>query len=124
MGNLGRYQEIVEVAKRSGGVDAMLDVVKKGAVDDAAPRLMGIGAAAGAVLTVGVTKGPGWVRQALANRREHIQQAEAAEQELREVLHNHQPYEGAVPLAPRADDSDRSRNNEPETSEGSSTERL
>lgn len=86
MGNLGRYQEIVELAKRSGGVDAMIDMIKKGAVADAAPKLVGLGVAAGAALTVGVTKGYGRIKQALASRHEAIQEGDAAEQELRDVV--------------------------------------
>lgn len=39
MGNLGRYQEIVVLAKRYGGVDPLLEHVGRAAVEQAAPRL-------------------------------------------------------------------------------------
>ncbi len=86
MSNLGRYQEIVELAKKSGGVDAMIDVIKKGAVADAAPRLVGAGVAAGAALTVGAAKGYSWVKRALASRREAIQSGDTAEEEFRGIV--------------------------------------
>lgn len=124
MGNLGRYQEIVELAKRSGGVDAMLDVVKKGAVEDAAPKLIGVGVAAGAALTVGTTRGPGWVRQALVSRRERIQRAQAAEQELREALDAHQSSERFDARATEASDPASCNNNRPESSEDNHADRA
>lgn len=43
VGNLGRYQEIVELAKRSGGVDSLIKQIKRRAVSKAAPRLVGTG---------------------------------------------------------------------------------
>lgn len=70
MGNLGRYQEIVELAKQSGGVDPMLDTIKKGAVADAAPKLIGVGVAAGAAVAVGIPKGYDWMKQTIASRRQ------------------------------------------------------
>lgn len=86
MGNLGRYQEIVELAKKSGGVDAMITRIQKGAVAQAAPKFIAIGLAAGAALTVGVSKGYKIVKQAASNRREAIHQGKAAERKLRTVV--------------------------------------
>lgn len=86
MGNLGRYQEIVELAKRSGGVDAMIEMIKKGAVEDAAPKLVAGGLAAGAVIGAGAVKGYGWVKGKLTDRRVAVKNGENAERHLRAVV--------------------------------------
>ncbi|WP_132064288.1 hypothetical protein [Dietzia maris] len=85
MGNLGRYQEIIELAKSAGGVDAMIEQTKRGAVAEAAPKLVGItlvvGAAIGACATTGVSR----VKQAADHRREVQHRAKLAEKNLRLV---------------------------------------
>ena len=85
VGNLGRYQEIIELAKSAGGVDAMIEQIKRGAVAEAAPKLVGItlvvGAAIGACATTGVSR----VKQAADHRREVQHKAQLAEKDLRLV---------------------------------------
>lgn len=85
VGNLGRYQEIIELAKSAGGVDAMIEQIERGAVTKAAPKLVGItlvvGAAIGACATTGVSR----VKQAAGHRREVQHKARWAEEDLRLV---------------------------------------
>lgn len=52
MGNLGKYQDIVTDAKSAGGVDNLIADIEGSAVADAAPRLLAIGAGAGALVVV------------------------------------------------------------------------
>lgn len=58
MGNLGLYQEIVEAAKKSGGVEAFLKNVERSAIAKAAPSLMRAGAdqAAPALMRAGALR--------------------------------------------------------------------
>lgn len=49
MGNLGKYQDIVTDAKRAGGVDNLIADIEGNAVAGAAPRLLAMGAGAGAL---------------------------------------------------------------------------
>jgi hypothetical protein len=50
MGNLGKYQDIVTDAKRAGGVDNLIADIEGSAVAGAAPRLLAVGAGAGALV--------------------------------------------------------------------------
>lgn len=52
MGNLGRYQDIVTEAKRAGGVDKLIAAIEGNAVAGAAPRLLAVGAGAGAFVVL------------------------------------------------------------------------
>lgn len=52
MGNLGRYQDIVTDAKRAGGVDNLIADIESNAVAGAAPRLLAMGAGAGAIVVL------------------------------------------------------------------------
>lgn len=52
MGNLGRYQDIVTDAKRAGGVDNLIADIEGNAVAGAAPRLLAVGAGAGALVVL------------------------------------------------------------------------
>ena len=52
MGNLGKYQEIVTDAKRAGGVDNLITGIESNAVAGAAPRLLAMGAVAGALVVL------------------------------------------------------------------------
>ncbi|MBV7292468.1 hypothetical protein [Corynebacterium sp. TAE3-ERU16] len=62
MGNLGQYQEIVELAKRSGGVDPMIEKIQRKAVTKAAPKVFFAGLAAGAVIVPVAQPVVGWVK--------------------------------------------------------------
>lgn len=52
MGNLGKYQDIVIDAKRAGGVANLIADIEQDAVAGAAPRLLAVGAGAGALAVV------------------------------------------------------------------------
>lgn len=52
MGNLGKYQDIVTDAKRAGGVDNLIAAIEGNAVAGAAPRLLAVGASAGAFVVL------------------------------------------------------------------------
>ena len=52
MGNLGKYQDIVTDAKRAGGVANLIADIERDAVAGAAPRLLAVGAGAGALVVV------------------------------------------------------------------------
>ena len=53
MGNLGKYQEITELAKSLGGVENLVKFIEDGAVSKAAPKLVAAGVVAGGLLYAG-----------------------------------------------------------------------
>ena len=59
MSNLGPYQEFTTQAKAAGGVDALLDIIKRDAISEAAPKYQGRGVIVGVIATatfVGIAK--------------------------------------------------------------------
>ena len=59
MSNLGPYQEFITQAKAAGGVDALLDIIKRDAISEAAPKYQRRGVIVGVIATaafVGVAK--------------------------------------------------------------------
>lgn len=88
MGNLGMYQEIVTQAKAVGGVDILVDQIKKGAVAEAMPKILAGGIVAGAAIGAGATKGWNLLKNKNKQRRATRSQGVVSEQELRSVIEN------------------------------------
>lgn len=83
MGNLGKYQDIVTDAKRAGGVDNLIADIEGNAVAGAAPRLLAIGAGAGALVVLAAR----WSARFYAEWKSgHEVRAEAAKTQLRAVV--------------------------------------
>lgn len=86
MGNLGRYQDIVEAAKAVGGVENLIENIEVGAVAKAAPALVGKGAALGAAgLAAAVALGT-LAKRAWVDRVAREALAEDSKQELRSAV--------------------------------------
>jgi len=83
MGNLGKYQEIVEAAKAVGGVDNLIGRIEAGAVAKAAPRLLGKGAALGALGVTVVGTAGAVVKRAWENKKAREAVAEDAKAQLK-----------------------------------------
>lgn len=79
MSNLGPYQDITTAAKAAGGVDLLIKAIEKGAVQKAAPSLLGTGLGAGVALGVGASLG---VKRWLDQRQADKEAAEEAKVQL------------------------------------------
>ena len=80
MGNLGKYQDIVTDAKRAGGVDNLIAAIEGDAVAGAAPRLLAVGAGAGALVVLAAR----WSARRYGEwKSEREARAEAAKAQLR-----------------------------------------
>ncbi|MEW2287062.1 hypothetical protein [Streptomyces sp. NPDC047841] len=87
MGNLGKYQDIVEAAKRAGGVDALIKIIQDAAVAKAYPGVFrkgaAVGAGAGVVGTLVVGGVAVTVRRFLDDKRAREALANEAEKQLK-----------------------------------------
>ncbi|MFF3407502.1 hypothetical protein ACFYW8_15115 [Streptomyces sp. NPDC002742] len=87
MGNLGAYEAFSTAAKKAGGVDALLDLIKKAAFDKGASAGFAKGAAVGAVggglVVSGVVAVTTRVRSAQKAREVR---AEEAEEQLKDLV--------------------------------------
>ena len=79
MSNLGGYQQIVQDAKRAGGVDELIKTISTSAVFDAAPKLIAAGVGIRVEGTLAFEKG----KQYVAARR---QAGKDAADTLREAI--------------------------------------
>lgn len=82
MSNLGRYQEFTTQAKEAGGVDSLLDAIKRDAVSEAKPKYEGIGVIIGAIITAtafGIVK---FLRNNQQERKQSNRKAKEAEKAL------------------------------------------
>lgn len=86
MGNLGRYQEIVQAAKAVGGVDNLIGNIEAGAVAKATPGLLGKGAALGAAGLATVVGAGAFVRRAWVDRKAREVLAEESKEALKAVV--------------------------------------
>ena len=83
MGNLGKYQDIVTDAKRAGGVDNLIADIEGNAVAGAAPRLLAVGAGAGALVVLAAR----WSARRYGEWKSGREaRAEAAKAQLRAVV--------------------------------------
>lgn len=83
MGNLGKYQDIVTDTKRAGGVDNLIADIEGNAVAGAAPRLLAVGAGAGALVVLAAR----WSARLYGEwKSEREARAEAAKAQLRAVV--------------------------------------
>ena len=83
MGNLGKYQDIVTDAKRAGGVDNLIADIEGNAVAGAAPRLLAMGAGAGALVVLAAR----WSARRYGEwKSEREARAEAAKAQLRAAV--------------------------------------
>jgi|GEM_PF-3404781 hypothetical protein len=82
MSNLGPYQEFTTQAKAAGGVDALLDIIKRDAISEAAPKYQGRGVIVGVIATaafVGIAK---FLRNKQHEREQNSRNAKNAEKTL------------------------------------------
>lgn len=82
------YQEIVTQAKAVGGVDILVDQIKKGAVAEAMPKILAGGIVAGAAIGAGATEGWNLLKNKNKQRRATRSRGVVSEQELRSVIEN------------------------------------
>jgi hypothetical protein len=100
LGNLGRYQDIVVVAKEVGGVDKLIEQIGEGAVSKAAPRIFGKGALVGALGTAatGVAAMAAMAaKRYLDNKKAREALAEDAKAQLKAAVEGSPGVEGADP---------------------------
>ena len=93
MSNLGRYQDIVEEAHNSGGVDVWLNEIKnaaynKGVADTEKDRISTLlwGVGIGSLVTITTTKIVKWVSNKKKEKLLIEQKAKEAEKQLKEKL--------------------------------------
>lgn len=79
MSNLGSYQEFTTQAKAAGGVDALLDAIKRDAVSEAAPKFEGKG--------VIITAAAFGIAKFLRNKQQEREQSNRKAKEAENVLH-------------------------------------
>lgn len=86
MGNLGAYEEFSTAAKKAGGVDALLDVIKKAAFDkgssDGFTKGVVAGVVGGGLVVGGAVAAANRVRGAYKVRRTKAEEAEAKLKDL------------------------------------------
>ena len=82
MSNLGRYQEFTTQAKAAGGVDALLDIIKRDAVSEAAPKYEGRGVIVGAIITAAAFGIAKFLRNKQHEREQNSRNAKKAEKTL------------------------------------------
>jgi hypothetical protein len=82
MSNLGPYQEFTTQAKAAGGVDALLDAIKRDAVSEAAPKFEGRGVIIGAIITAAAFGIAEFIRHKKHERDQSNQNAKKAEETL------------------------------------------
>jgi hypothetical protein len=101
LGNLGKYQDIVQAAKEAGGVDKLIENIGEGAVSKAAPKIYVRGALAGALGTAATGVATGVVVMAakryLDNKKAREALAEDAKAHLKAAVENWPSAEGAGP---------------------------
>ncbi|MYS94789.1 MULTISPECIES: hypothetical protein [Streptomyces] len=111
MGNLGKYQDIVEAAKRAGGVDALIKIIQDAAVAKASPGVFRKGAALGAGAGVVGTLAAGGVavtvRRSLDDKRAREALANEAEKQFKAEVEKSMNSDGDNPKSGEGDkDSD------------------
>lgn len=82
MSNLGPYQEFTTQAKAAGGVDALLDIIKRDAVSEAAPKYEGRGVIVGAIITAAAFGIAKFLRNKQHEREQNSRNAKKAEKTL------------------------------------------
>lgn len=82
MSNLGPYQEFTTQAKAAGGVDALLDIIKRDAVSEAAPKYEGRGVIVGAIITAAAFGIAKFLRNKQHEREQNSRNAKKAEKAL------------------------------------------
>ena len=82
MSNLGRYQDIVEEASRAGGVDNWLQLVEREAVEEAAPKMIGVGT----LVAFGLMGTALLVKRLVDKRMDRRKLAERAREQLQEEV--------------------------------------
>ena len=82
MSNLGPYQELTTQAKAAGGVDALLDIIKRDAVSEAAPKYQGRGVIVGAIITAAAFGIANFLRSKQHERDQSNRNAKKAEETL------------------------------------------
>ena len=82
MSNLGPYQEFTTQAKAAGGVDALLDTIKRDAVIEAAPKQEGKGIIIGVLITATLAGIVELIRHKKHERDQSNQNAKKAEETL------------------------------------------
>ena len=97
MGNLGRYQDIVVVAKEVGGVNKLIEQIGEGAVSKAAPRIFGKGALVGALGTAATGVAAMAAKRYLDNKKAGEALAEDAKAQLKAAVEDSPGVEGADP---------------------------
>ena len=83
MSNLGPYQEFTTQAKAAGGVDALLDAIKRDAVSEAAPKFEGKGVIICAIITAAAFG----IAKFLRNKQQEREQSNRKAKEAENVLH-------------------------------------
>lgn len=96
MGNLGKYQEIVEAAKAVGGVDNLIEGIEAGAVSKATPSLLGKGAVLGVLGVAAAKVATVVVTRALDARKARMAHADDAKEQLRAVAHESKDGDGSA----------------------------
>ena len=82
MSNLGPYQEFTTQAKAAGGVDALLDIIKRDAVSEDAPKYEGRGVIVGAIITAAAFGIAKFLRNKQHEREQNSRNAKKAEKTL------------------------------------------
>ena len=82
MSNLGSYQEFTTQAKAAGGVGALLDIIKRDAVSEAAPKYERRGVIVGAIITAAAFGIAKLLRNKQHEREQNSRNAKKAEKTL------------------------------------------